>query len=99
LCAIIDACGRVRRPRAAIQANALTMDSFGAPIGLLCAWLSATSGDLVCHTPQPTPPIDDDDDEDEEDDRGSGGGGNIDPDDDEGWSDDDDDDDDDTLWT
>jgi len=89
----------MRRPRAAIHANALTMDSPTAAIGFLFARLSATSDGLICHTPQPTPPVDDDDDdEDEEDDRGSGGG-NIDPDDDEGWSDDDEDDDDDTLWT
>jgi len=88
----------MRRPRAAIHANALTMDSPTAAIGFLFARLSATSDGLICHTPQPTPPVDDDDDEDEEDDRGSGGG-NIDPDDDEGSSDDDEDDDDDTLWT
>jgi hypothetical protein len=56
--------------------------------------------DVVCHRPEPAPPIvDDDDDEDEdEDDRGSSGG-NIDPDDDEGNFDDDDDDEDETLWT
>jgi hypothetical protein len=77
-----------------------TMDSIGAAIRILFVRSSPTSGGLICHTPQPTPPIDDDDDdEDEKDDRGSGGG-NIDPDDDEGGSDDDDDDDDDdTLWT
>ena len=87
---------RMRRP---IQADVLsTMDFLGASMGSLFAPLFATSGGLICHTPQPTPPVDDDDDEDEEDDRGSGGG-NIDPDDDEGWSDDDEDDDDDTLWT
>ena len=74
------------------------MDFLGAPISLLFVRLSATSRGLVCHTPQPTPPIDDDDDEDEEDDRGSGGGGNIDPDDDEGGFDDDDDDDE-APWT
>ena len=61
----------------------------------LASW---PDGDLVCHTPQPTPPFDDDED-DEDDDAGRGsGGGNIDPDDDEGWSDEDDDGDD-TLWS
>jgi len=65
---------------------------------LLRAQLAA--GEPVCHTPQPTPPVDDDDDDDddEDDDRGSGGG-NIDPGDDEGTFDDDEDDDEDTLWT
>jgi hypothetical protein len=53
---------------------------------------------VVCHTPQPTPPFDDDDDEDDDRDRGSGGG-NIDPDDDDGGSDEDEDDEDDTLWS
>jgi hypothetical protein len=76
-----------------------TMDSIGTAIRILFVRPSPTTGGVVCHTPQPTPPIDDDDDdEDEKDDRGSGGG-NIDPDDDEGGSDDDDEDDDDTLWT
>ena len=74
------------------------MDPLGAATGFLGVRSSPTCGGLVCHTPQPTPPIDDDDDEDEEDDRGSGGG-NIDPDDDEGGSDDDDDDEDETLWS
>jgi hypothetical protein len=75
------------------------MDLLGAAIDFLCVRSSPTSGGLVCHTPQPTPPIDDDDDdEDEEDDRGSGGG-NIDPDDDEGIDDEDDDDEGETLWT
>jgi hypothetical protein len=57
--------------------------------------------DLVCHLPQPIPPVDDDDDDDddEDDDRGSGGG-NIDPDDDEGaYDDNEDDDDDEAPWT
>ena len=43
------------------------MDSLSAAIGFLFARLSATSDGPICHTPQPTPPIDDDDDEDEED--------------------------------
>ena len=55
------------------------------------------SAGVVCHTPQPTPPVDDDEDEDDDDDRGSGGG-NIDPDDDEGGFDEDEDDEDETLW-
>ena len=64
-----------------------------------CSPSSPAAEALICHTPQPTPPVDDDDDdEDEDDDRGSSGG-NIDPDDDEGTFDDDDEDDDDTLWT
>jgi len=55
--------------------------------------------DLICHRPEPAPPVDDDDDDEDEDDRGSSGG-NIDPDDDEGdFDDDDDDDEDETLWT
>jgi hypothetical protein len=60
-------------------------------------WLAAR--DLICHTPQPTPPVDDDDDDDDEDDDRGSGGGNIDPDDDESTFDDDEDDDEDTLWT
>jgi hypothetical protein len=68
------------------------MHSLAAALGFVfaCAF-------PVCHTPQPTPPLDDDEDEEEEDDRGSSGG-NIDPDDDEGGTDDEDDDEDDTLW-
>jgi hypothetical protein len=57
------------------------------------------TGGLICHTPQPTPPVDDDDDDEDEDNDRKPGGGNIDPDDDEGGFDDDEDDDDDTLWT
>jgi hypothetical protein len=75
-------------------------------MNLIDAWLDRArplrwpvADGVVCHTPQPIPPVDDDDEEDE-DDRGSGGGGDIDPDDDEGGGfDDDDDDDEDTLWT
>jgi hypothetical protein len=58
----------------------------------------AAAEDVVCHTPQPIPPVDDDDEEEENDDRGSGGG-NIDPDDDEGGFDEEDDDDDEAPWT
>ncbi len=58
----------------------------------------AGAEDVVCHTPQPIPPVvDDDEDEDEDDERGSGGG-NIDPDDDEGGFDEEDDDDE-APWT
>jgi hypothetical protein len=57
------------------------------------------AGDVVCHTPQPIPPVGDDDDEEEEDDDRGSGGGNIDPDDDEGGFDEDDDDDDEAPWT
>jgi hypothetical protein len=69
--------------------------------GLRLLLVLLDSRDVVCHRPEPAPPIVDDDDEDEdedEDDRGSSGG-NIDPDDDEGDFDDDDDDEDETLWT
>jgi hypothetical protein len=80
--------------------DALSRDLPDAATGLVRAPSLPASEGLLCHTPQPIPPIDDEDDDDEdEEDRGSGGG-NIDPDDDEGGSDDDDDDDeDDTLWT
>ena len=75
------------------------MNSVDAVLDRVRSLPRAGAEDVVCHTPQPIPPVDDDDDEEEEnDDRGSGGG-NIDPDDDEGGFDDDDDDDEDTLWT
>lgn len=73
------------------------MDFFDAATDAVRAPSFPPSAGVVCHTPQPTPPIDDDDDEDDDDDRGSGGG-NIDPDDDEGEFDDDEEEDDDTLW-
>jgi len=76
----------------------IASDDFAhAAAPLLRAAAFALSG-LVCHTPEPTPPVDDDEDDEEENDRGSSGG-NIDPDDDEGDFDDDDDDEDETLWT
>jgi len=80
--------------------DALSMDLPHPAAGPMCAPLSPMSDGLVCHTPQPIPPIDDDDDDDEDDDddRGSGGG-NIDPDEDEGSFDDDEDDDDETPWS
>jgi hypothetical protein len=59
----------------------------------------AGAEDVVCHTPQPIPPVDDDDDEEEENDERGSGGGNIDPDDDEGGFDEEDDDDDEAPWT
>jgi hypothetical protein len=65
----------------------------------LCSPPWPAAGGFICHTPQPTPPVDDDDEDEEDDDDRSPGGGNIDPDDDEGTFDDDEDDDDDTLWT
>jgi hypothetical protein len=79
--------------------DALSMDLRHPAAWPTCAPSLPVSGGLVCHTPQPIPPIDDDDDDDEDDDddRGSGGG-NIDPDEDEG-SFDDDEDDDETPWS
>src|SRR6266568_6357779 len=74
------------------------MNSVDAVLDRMRSLLRAGAEDVVCHTPQPIPPVDNDDDDDEDDGRGSGGG-NIDPDDDEGTFDDDEDDDDDTLWT
>lgn len=79
--------------------GALNMDRMDAAIETARAASFAPPRGVLCHTPQPIPPVDDDDDdEDDDDDRGSGGG-NIDPDDDDGWPDEDDEDEDDTLWT
>jgi hypothetical protein len=77
-----------------------TMNSVDAVLDRVRSLPRAGAEDVVCHTPQPIPPVvdDDDDDDDEDDDRGSGGG-NIDPDDDEGGFDEDDDDDDEAPWT
>jgi hypothetical protein len=78
------------------------MNSVDAVLYRMRSLPQAVAEDIVCHTPQPIPPVvdddDDDDEEEENDDRGSGGG-NIDPDDDEGGFDEEDDDDDEAPWT
>ena len=75
------------------------MNRLDAALEHLRSPLAPAAEGLICHTPQPTPPVDDDDDDEDDDDERKPGGGNIDPDDDEGAFDDDEDDDEDTLWT
>ena len=75
------------------------MNSVDAVLDRMRSLPRAGAEDVVCHTPQPIPPVvDDDEDDDDDDDRGSGGG-DIDPDDDDGGFGDDEDEDEDTLWT
>ena len=76
-----------------------TMNSVDAVLDRMRSLPRDAAEDVVCHTPQPIPPVDDDDDEDEENDERGSGGGNIDPDDDEGGFDEEDDDDDEAPWT